>query len=141
MKRLLIIVAAVVMLTAASIGAGFPVHVTAREPSETDSFVPNQVDLYMPSNPMTGYAWAYDIRDPAIIAVRDQYFEDSSQLGNVVGEGGTHWFHISGLRSGTTSVTFRYLRPWEPDQATKVTTYRMTVDDALNVLIWGVEAS
>ena len=44
------------------------------------------------------------------------------------------------MKPGTTSVTFRYLRPWEPDSAVSQTTYRITVDDSLNVQIWGVES-
>ena len=139
MKRLLAIIVLIVIITAAAIGAGSPTHpaeTAAREPE----FVPNQVDLYFPDNPTTGYSWSYDIEDSSLIEIREQYFEDSSDLG-FVGGGGTQWFHISGLCPGTTSVTFRYLRTWEPDPATSETTYRLTVDDRLNVLIWGVEVS
>ena len=109
--------------------------------SETETeanFVPNQVDLYFPSNPTTGYAWFAEAADPTVIGIRDLYFEDSSELG-FTGPGGTHWFHLSGLQPGTTSVSFRYVRPWEPDKAVQNTVNRMSVDDRLNVLIWGVE--
>ena len=92
------------------------------------------------SNPTTGYAWVCEVEDASLVAVRDQFFEDSGELG-FVGVGGTHWFHLSGLRPGTTSVTFRYLRSWEPDTPAAQTTYRISVDERLNVLIWGVEVA
>ena len=139
MKRLLTVFALLVVLTAAVIGAGAPTH--PAEPARQEAaFVPNQVDLYLPSNPTTGYAWVCEVEDASLIAVRDQFFEDSGELG-FVGVGGTHWFHLSGLRPGTTSVTFRYLRSWEPDTPAAQTTYRISVDERLNVLIWGVEVA
>ena len=139
MKKLVFVVAAILTIAVFLIGAAsVPMQAPVR--AVTEEFVSNQVDLYMPSNPTTGYSWAYDIGDAEVIAVKDRFFEDSSTLGNVVGEGGTHWFHIAGLKPGTTSVTFRYLRPWEPDSALSQTTYRLTVDESLNVLIWGVES-
>ena len=137
MKRLLTVVALLVVLTAAAIGAGAPLY--PAEPAEPAAeFVPNQVDLYLPSNPTTGYAWVCEVEDASLVAVRDQFFEDSHELG-FVGGGGTHWFHLSGLRPGVTSVTFRYLRSWEADTPAEQTTSRLSVDDQLNVLIWGVE--
>lgn len=142
MKRLLAIIAAAVMLAGAAIGAGsyMPMDSEVREEAVAD-FVANQVDLYLPSNPTTGYSWSCETEDPTLIAVRDQFFEDSNDLG-FVGVGGTHWFHISGLKPGSTSVTFRYLRPWETEEApAEETTYRLTVDEQLNVMIWGVEVA
>ena len=105
---------------------------------ETGNFSPNCVDLYFPSNPTTGYSWEVSAADDGIVAVRDQYFADSGDLG-MTGVGGTHWFHFSGLREGTTSVTFRYVRAWDPETAVYTYVYRLTVDEAGNVLIWGVE--
>ena len=142
MKRLLTIIAAAVVLAGAAIGAGsyVPMDSDAREEAVAE-FVPNQVDIYLPSNPTTGYSWTYEAEDPTLIVIRDQFFENSNDLG-FAGVGGTHWFHISGLKPGSTSVSFRYLRSWETEEApAEETTYRLTVDDQLNVLIWGVEVS
>lgn len=141
MKKLLTLTALVLLLTVGLIGASSftGTHVILPETRDTH-FVPNQVDLYMPSNPTTGYSWTCNVEDPSVVAVRDQFFEDSSELG-FVGAGGTHWFHISGVQPGTTSVIFRYLRSWEAEAPAEETTYRLTVDEQLNVMIWGVEVS
>ena len=137
MKKRLLSALTVLLLAVALIGADSYQVIPA---APVTDFVTNQVDLYMPSNPTTGYSWSCIIEDPDIIAVRDQFFEDSHELG-FTGAGGTHWFHLSGVRPGTTSVAFRYARPWESDQAEEQTVYRLTVDEQLNVMIWGVEVS
>ena len=109
--------------------------------TKVSDYVPNVVDLYLPSNPTTGYSWTYEIEDPSIVSLRDEYFSQSMES-DLVGAGGTHWFHISGVKPGITSVTFRYLRPWETDvPPAEQTTYRLSVNDQLDVLIWGVEVS
>ena len=104
---------------------------------EGDEGLPNAVDLYFPSNPTTGYSWTAEVEDPAVAEVEEQYYPDSAPLG-MVGVGGTQWYRIHGIGEGTTSVTFRYARPWE---STAVTTYlyRIQVDAKRNVIIWGVE--
>ena len=108
---------------------------------EVSEYVPNAVDLYLPSNPTTGYSWTYEIEDPSIVSLRDEYFSQSMGS-DLVGAGGTHWFHISGEQPGITSVTFRYLRSWETDvPPAEQTTYRLSVNDQLDVMIWGVEVA
>ena len=99
----------------------------------------NEVDFYFPANPSTGYAWTAEIADEQIVGVREQLFEEDMEAG-LVGVGTTDWFHLYGKAPGTTSVTFRYARSWE-ESAESSTTYRLTVDEDLNVLIWGVEAA
>ena len=139
MKRKIIAALVVLLLAVALVGADAYLAIPqAPAQPEVPDFVPNMVDLYFPSNPTTGYSWTCEIEDPSVVAVRDQFFEDSAQLG-FVGTGGTHWFHLSGLRPGITSVIFQYARSWEPDSATSTTHYRLTVDEDLNVMIWGVE--
>ena len=141
------VITALVLLLAAVLVIGLLSGMSAVPPKQQDPQkepdaepVPNQVDLYFPSNPTTGYGWEAEAEDPDVIEIRDQFFEYKNEL-NLVGVGGTHWFHLAGLKSGTTSVTFRYLRSWDPDSVISETLYRMTVDEQLNVWIWGVEVS
>ena len=133
---------AVLLVASLLAGSGMlPTAASAEMPpiaEEENDYIPNQVDLYFPANPTTGYSWIAEAEDPETVSIRDQYFEDSHDLG-FVGAGGTHWFHIKGLKPGTTSVSFRYVRSWEPDEAAESTLYRLTVNEQLDVLIWGVE--
>ena len=73
MKKLVLVIAAILLVAVFSIGAAsVPMQMPVRTTEET--FVPNAVDLYMPSNPTTGYSWAYEIEDPEIVSLRDQFF-------------------------------------------------------------------
>ena len=140
MKKLVTLTALIVAIAAVAIGAAsFREPWTAPDTDIVSGYVPNAVDLYMPSNPTTGYSWTYEIEDPSIVSLRDEYFSQSMGS-NLAGAGGTHWFHISGEQPGITSVTFRYLRAWETDiPPAEQTTYRLSVNDQLDVMIWGVE--
>lgn len=109
----------------------------SEDPELSAAAQPNEVDLYFPSNPTTGYSWVAEIEDEEVLGYREQFFEDDGTR-DWVGAGGTDWFHLYGVAPGTTSVVFRYARPWEDTDAGR-TTYRITVDEQLNVLIWGVE--
>ncbi len=112
--------------------------VTAEE--EAQSW-PNVVDFYFPANPTTGYSWAAVIDDPAVASLDEQYFPNSSDLG-MTGVGGIQWYRIRGLSEGMTSIRFSYQRPWERETAPLYAfVYRLSVDAAGNVLIWGVEMS
>ena len=135
---LLLAAAAIGLLTGASANGTLQSQTPDTEFSAAD--MPNQVDLYFPSNPTTGYDWQAAAEDPDLVEIKDQFFEYNHEEG-LVGVGGTHWFHLSGLKPGTTSVTFRYLRSWDPDSVVSETLYRLTVDEDMNVLIWGVEVS
>lgn len=96
------------------------------------------VDLYLPGNPTTGYAWIAQAEDEGIVEITDQYFSEKSDE-PVSGLGGAWWFQFAGVAPGITSVTLTYARPWEADSAVYTFVYRLTVDEELNVLIWGVE--
>lgn len=142
MKKLVTLTALIVAIAAVAIGAAsFRGPWVMPDTDEVSEYVPNVVDLYLPSNPTTGYSWTYEIEDPSIVSLRDEYFSQSMGS-DLVGAGGTHCFHISGEQPGITSVTFRYLRPWETDvPPAEQTTYRLSVNDQLDVMIWGVEVS
>lgn len=96
------------------------------------------VDLYLPGNPTTGYSWIAQAEDEGIVEITQQYYGEKSQE-PVSGLGGAWWFQFAGIQPGVTSVTLTYARPWEPEGAVYTFVYRLSVDEDLNVLIWGVE--
>lgn len=102
-------------------------------------FQPNCTDIYLPSNPTTGYSWQFAVDLPDVVSVAEQYFPDAAEPG-MTGVGGNHWFHFDGLHPGVAAVTLTYARPWE-GEAEQTLVFRLSVDEQLNVLIWGVEMS
>lgn len=103
-----------------------------------NEYIPNCVDLYLPSNPSTGYVWVWRVEDGDCVAVTEQFFADAAEP-VATGVGGTHWFHFDGLSEGVASVVLTHGRPWEETPLCELV-FRVSVDAQLNVMIWGVEA-
>ena len=96
----------------------------------------NAVDLYLPADPDTG-SWEYTLENEDLVQVESEYYPDIRELG-LTGNAGADWFRVSGLEPGTTALRFLYINA--ATLRTDMTlVYRLTVDEGLNVLIWGVE--
>lgn len=92
------------------------------------------VDLKLQGNPTTGYTWNYNISDEGIIKEESQkYISDAKDL-KIQGAGGVYTWKFSGLKEGSTKVTFRYGRSWEKE-VFKTKTYMFAVDKNLNVVV------
>ena len=73
MKKLVTLTALIVAIAAVAIGAAsFRGPWVMPDTDEVSEYVPNVVDLYLPSNPTTGYSWTYEIEDPSIVSLRDE---------------------------------------------------------------------
>lgn len=92
------------------------------------------VSLKLSGNPTTGYCWDYSIDTEGIIKEESKdYISDAKGL-KIEGAGGIYIWKFSGLKEGSTKVTFRYGRPWEKETL-KTKTYLFKVDSNLNVTI------
>ena len=67
--------------------------------------------IELESNPTTGYTWALEIKPEGSITKMLREYTASS--GDLVGIGGTTSWTLTASKVGTTTVTFRYERPWE----------------------------
>ena len=99
---------------------------------------PNGVDLYLPVDTAAEQMWIAEIGDASLIEVSDAYYDDIHELG-LTGKSGAQWFHLRGTAAGTTSVRFDLFDTDDPFRPLNTLIYRLTVDDRLNVMIWGVE--
>lgn len=86
------------------------------------------LEIILDENPTTGYSWAMDEYDTAILKLdKDEYLPSSSSEGTV-GSGGTHTYDFIGQKEGTTTLIFRYYRSWEnKDTAIEVKEYVVLV--------------
>ena len=72
------------------------------------------VTISLDENPSTGYGWEYAASADGILTLTaDEYHSDAPA--GVVGAGGIRAFSFSGLKEGTVTLTFTYLRSWEGD--------------------------
>ena len=72
------------------------------------------LDVHLPSNPSTGYAWQIvecpDFLTPAEVST----FESDAGEG-VVGAGGIETWRFTGASTGTGTLVLEYRQAWEPD--------------------------
>ena len=84
------------------------------------------VTVSLEENPTTGYAWQYAIADEAVVQnCGDTYASDAPA--GVVGAGGVRALSFLGLKEGTTTVTFTYLRAWETNPPIRTVVVEITV--------------
>ena len=80
MKKLVVLTALIVAVTAVAIGAAsFQGPWMTADATKVSDYVPNVVDLYLPSNPTTGYSWTYEIEDPTSGPGRQTFRRQSRQ--------------------------------------------------------------
>ena len=80
--------------------------------------------LQLPENASTGYRWAVDSADTALVEVKEG---DSLSTSKAVGAGGEAQFQIEAKASGTAHVKLKRWRPWEGDSSV-VERYEVTFE-------------
>lgn len=71
--------------------------------------------IALQSNPSTGYSWTQKVADDLVVAYEGNVKENPAQA--MPGAPGQQIFIYHANRSGSTTVTFAYSRPFEPDTA------------------------
>ena len=75
------------------------------------------MSITLESNPSTGYSWAANISDTAVLALmgEPEYIEPSQSDTTLVGAPGSQTFYFQAAEVGTTTLTLNYQRSWETD--------------------------
>jgi len=81
--------------------------------------------IKMTSNPTTGYTWNIESIDKSILKVINKDYKQSNS--GLIGAGGTEIWQIKALKTGQTSISFGYMRPWEGKEALKRAVYRVYI--------------
>jgi predicted secreted protein len=80
---------------------------------------PFQISLK--ANPTTGYKWTASYDKKFLKLTGETYKRDASMPKTHVGVGGTATFSFLPVKTGETSINFRYKRPWKREVAEKKT--------------------
>ena len=75
---------------------------------------PENPAVILAANPTTGYTWAVEIADEAVVSVTDDGIAPDSE--ELTGAGGMQRFELVGKAQGYTTVTFVYARSWETEE-------------------------
>jgi inhibitor of cysteine peptidase len=88
------------------------------EAGQTITATANQeITIALGSNPTTGYSWQPVYDEKYLTLTSRDYQADDTTGKQIVGAGGTEYFHFKALKSGETQVKFTYQRPWETPTA------------------------
>ena len=123
--------ATVLGLLLAACGAGQkadPVYVSETDSGRTVVLSSGQeLFVTLTSNATTGYSWSRRFTVDGVVAVvgETEYLPDQPII---PGSGGKERFRFSAARTGRTTASFEYRRPWETSSATaKTATYDIVV--------------
>lgn len=75
-----------------------------------------KIRLEYPSNPTTGYRWQITTdlnQNSPVVILKDGYQPSQPRR---IGSGGKQFWIIKGQKSGTITLNFEYVRPWEKDR-------------------------
>ena len=75
----------------------------------------------------TGYVWEFVISDTDIIEFDTEYVLEEPSEPGLTGAPSVLAWNFKGVSPGTATITFRLIRPWEPDEAAEEVVYRITV--------------
>ena len=95
---------------------------------------PENPVVILSANPTTGYTWAVEIADEAVVSVTDDGIAPDSE--ELTGAGGMQRFELVGKAQGYTTVTFVYARSWETEEELVYKlVYDLSVDADLKVTV------
>lgn len=114
MKRVLVVVVAVIALVGAAWGATAFVRSQGSDDATVRIGVGETYELALESNPSTGFAWTVQY-DEAILELVEERYEEPE--GGMLGAAGTQIFVFKGAAKGSTRVLFSYERSWEGEAA------------------------
>jgi formylglycine-generating enzyme required for sulfatase activity/predicted secreted protein len=112
-------------------GTPIQVHVcrvTVEAPADTEKIsvaVGKEFKISLESNPSTGYSWSLAESLPSWLELVDKTYIATDP--GMIGGGGTEYWTFRATASGSTNLTFQYMRPWE-GTPTKVHVCQVTAE-------------
>ena len=78
--------------------------------------------VYLPANRTTGFGWQATFSKAGILKTEgDAFYLANRTSAHLVGSGGTETWIFRADKSGNTTLTFGYARPWEKGKAPEKT--------------------
>ena len=101
------------------------VHISKAQDGQTiTAGIGDLIALELPSNPTTGYKWAFASIDENAVSVEHADYEAT---GSALGSGGIDKWMLRVRSSGVTRIELKRSRPWEGDQSI-VERFKVTLD-------------
>jgi inhibitor of cysteine peptidase len=115
MNKVLMAILAVVALSSIALFSGCSNQVEAYTDSGrvVNTGVNQEFTIALGSNITTGYSWQPKYDNNNLTLVSREYKAGDTTGKQIVGAGGTEYFHFKASTSGETKIAFTYYRPWE----------------------------
>ena len=84
----------------------------SKEAKVIESQVGNNFTIKLEANATTGYEWQFTkpLEEDILQLISSEYLPDKTEL---LGAGGKQVWIFKALKSGKTTIYFKYVRPWE----------------------------
>jgi inhibitor of cysteine peptidase len=88
----------------------------AKQAKVIETYVGQSVTITLESNATTGYRWEFakPLDKDMLELIRSSYSGSNPKL---IGSGGKQLWTINALKAGKTTISFKYMRPWEKDKS------------------------
>jgi inhibitor of cysteine peptidase len=90
-----------------------------------DLVVNDQLEIYLPGNPTTGYEWKLVAIDESILKHQGETEYESKT--EAVGTGGCYIFRFMATAIGESRVEITYVRPFDPPDVSSADEYKIFV--------------
>lgn len=94
----------------------------------------DKVEFCFDSNPTTGFEWN-EIHDGDCISLSNSRYVPDKTDKMLSGVGGLQYYEFTALHQGTATVTFTYIRDFEPDGYKRVFVAEISVDESNNITV------
>ncbi len=106
------------------------------------AIVEQGVQFALDANVTTGFSWAQKTEGDSVVLEKEFYTSPKTEEHGVAlaGQGGTQFYLYRAVKSGTTTITFTYQRPWEQEPPVKTYVAVVVVANDLSVTVQSFEA-
>jgi len=84
-----------------------------KETKELNVKVNGEIEIFLYSNPTTGYTWMDPKYDPEFLSLTGSQYIPYPVKEGICGSGGDQIYKFKALKSGETQILMEYKRPWE----------------------------
>lgn len=110
---LMLVLSAAVLFSMLLSGCGSQIKANTDSAKAISVDVGQEFIIALGSNPTTGYSWQPEFDSNNLALTNKEYKADDTTGKQIVGAGGTEYFHFKALKNGESTIKFTYYRPWE----------------------------
>jgi inhibitor of cysteine peptidase len=89
-----------------------------------------QFKISLESNPTTGHQWQFiNEVDTTIIQLLEREYTPDPNPDKLVGRGGKDQWRFKGVKKGATSISLRYLQPWDSTSVARTVEFQVEVKE------------